>query len=512
MRSPRRMASPSRSAIGKHPHHGDRICARNRVKRCDRPERAARALRPLAVLRQQMPLLRLQQPCPRGDRPGGVARRAARRPRARGAAAARTDADFDLLRRRHALADGPPATVAAVHRCGATTLWASRRRHRDHARGQSLSVEAARFADLAAAGVNRLSLGLQSFDDDALAFLGRAHSAREGLAALDTAQAAFRARQLRPDLCPARRHARRLGRRARARAGASAPTHLSLYQLTIEPGTRFASDGRAGASSSRSMPTRRPRSVRADRRHDRQRPACRPTRSATTPGPAHESRHNLTYWRYGDYAGIGPGAHGRRLGMRTVRHRKPENFLSAARPQRPRHRRGGRAARRSRPATRRWSWACGSPRGSTPKLSRSASAWARSSTGRRVDRLVASGHLTRDGAHIATNCERPAAARPDPGRNRCARAYCLRLAEARTRASRAGWCGAAACGAAAAAGFGGASEVGHELIIVDRRPDVIVDRHVGIVGRSLARHSVLHPKADHRRPQRAQLSACTHRG
>ena len=45
--------------------------------------------------------------------------------------------------------------------------------------------------------------------------------------------------------------------------------------------------------------------------------------------PGHESRHNLTYWRYGDYAGIGPGAHGRRLGMRTVRHRKPENFLSA---------------------------------------------------------------------------------------------------------------------------------------------------------------------------------------
>ena len=52
-------------------------------------------------------------------------------------------------------------------------------------------------------------------------------------------------------------------------------------------------------------------------------------RSAITRGPASESRHNLTYWRYGDYAGIGPGAHGRRLGMRTVRHRKPENFLSA---------------------------------------------------------------------------------------------------------------------------------------------------------------------------------------
>ena len=54
-------------------------------------------------------------------------------------------------------------------------------------------------------------------------------------------------------------------------------------------------------------------------------------KSAITRGAGQESRHNLTYWRYGDYAGIGPGAHGRRLGMRTVRHKKPENFLSALR-------------------------------------------------------------------------------------------------------------------------------------------------------------------------------------
>ena len=67
-----------------------------------------------------------------------------------------------------------------------------------------------------------------------------------------------------------------------------------------------------------------------------------------------ESRHNLTYWRYGDYAGVGPGAHGRRLGMRTVRHKKPENFLSAPAPQWPRHQRRSAAARRPRPPTRRW--------------------------------------------------------------------------------------------------------------------------------------------------------------
>ncbi len=97
--------------------------------------------------------------------------------------------------------------------------------------------------------------------------------------------------------------------------------------------------------------------------------------------PGQESRHNLTYWRYGDYAGIGPGAHGRRLGMRTVRHRKPENFLSAvarnghgiaeedtAAPGSGRRRGAGHG-----PAPRRGD-RCGSSRAN-------ASGWARSSTG-----------------------------------------------------------------------------------------------------------------------------------
>ena len=111
------------------------------------------------------------------------------------------------------------------------------------------------------------------------------------------------------------------------RRSALGTSHLSLYQLTIEPGTRFASmvarhefeplDADAAAAlyeltdamtSAAGMP------AYEISNHAR---------------PGQESRHNLTYWRYGDYAGIGPGAHGRRLGMRTVRHRKPENFLSA---------------------------------------------------------------------------------------------------------------------------------------------------------------------------------------
>jgi coproporphyrinogen III oxidase-like Fe-S oxidoreductase len=100
------------------------------------------------------------------------------------------------------------------------------------------SVEAARFADLAAAGVNRLSLGLQSFDDEALAFLGRAHSASEGLSALEIAQ---RISSASASTSSTRFPATRGELVGRARPALSlGTTHLSLYQLTIEPGTRFA--------------------------------------------------------------------------------------------------------------------------------------------------------------------------------------------------------------------------------------------------------------------------------
>ena len=112
-----------------------------------------------------------------------------------------------------------------------------------------------------------------------------------------------------------------------ASALALGTTHLSLYQLTIEPGTRFAS-----------MVARNEfEPLDADAAAELYELTDAMTSAAGLPAyeisnharPGHESRHNLTYWRYGDYAGIGPGAHGRRLGMRTVRHRKPENFLSA---------------------------------------------------------------------------------------------------------------------------------------------------------------------------------------
>src|SRR5207237_5498236 len=101
------------------------------------------------------------------------------------------------------------------------------------------SVEVDRFAELAAAGINRLSLGLQSFDDAALSFLGRAHSAFEGERALDVAQRHFG--RVSFDLIYALPgDTEEVWRESLARALAAGTSHLSLYQLTIEPGTRFA--------------------------------------------------------------------------------------------------------------------------------------------------------------------------------------------------------------------------------------------------------------------------------
>jgi len=187
------------------------------------------------------------------------------------------------------------------------------------------SVEAARFADLAAAGVSRLSLGLQSFDDRQLAFLGRAHSTSEGLEALTIAQKHFP--RVSFDLIYAlpgddeHSWARTLDRALGLGTG-----HLSLYQLTIEPGTRFASMvARHDFEPLDADTSANLFELTQDLAAANGMPAYEISNHAR---PSQESRHNLTYWRYGDYAGVGPGAHGRRLGMRTQRHRKPENFLS----------------------------------------------------------------------------------------------------------------------------------------------------------------------------------------
>ncbi len=188
------------------------------------------------------------------------------------------------------------------------------------------SVEAANFHDLARAGVNRVSLGLQSLDDQTLEFLGRAHDVDEGLAALDTAQQAFD--RVSFDLIYARPGQSLADWQTELDRALSFGTgHLSLYQLTIEPGTRFETLVRTGAL------------VPADDDHcadlfelnrDVMTAAGLPAYEISNHArPGQESRHNLTYWRYQDYIGIGPGAHGRRLESATERHKKPENFLSA---------------------------------------------------------------------------------------------------------------------------------------------------------------------------------------
>ncbi|HJU77396.1 MAG TPA: radical SAM family heme chaperone HemW [Sphingomicrobium sp.] len=190
------------------------------------------------------------------------------------------------------------------------------------------SVEAARFADMASAGVNRLSLGLQSFDDNALRFLGRAHSALEGWRALEIAQKRFR--RVSFDLIYALpgdtvdKWSVTL-----AQALSLGTSHLSLYQLTIEPGTRFATMVARGKLQPLDPDTSALLYELTDAMtSEAGMPAYEISNHAR---PRQESRHNLSYWRYGDYAGVGPGAHGRRLGIRTLRHRKPENFLSALR-------------------------------------------------------------------------------------------------------------------------------------------------------------------------------------
>ena len=218
-----------------------------------------------------------------------------------------------------------PATVEAVI-AAARGHWATSDDLEITLEANPNSAEAANFADLARAGVNRISLGLQSFDDAALAFLGRAHSADEGQRALGAAQSAVD--RVSFDLIYAlpgddeARWSRNLDR-----AIGLGTEHLSLYQLTIEPGTRFASmvarhefEPLDAETSATLFELTQQRTAAAGI------PAYEISNHAR---PGAQSRHNLTYWRYGDYAGVGPGAHGRRLGMRTVRHKKPENFLGA---------------------------------------------------------------------------------------------------------------------------------------------------------------------------------------
>lgn len=219
----------------------------------------------------------------------------------------------------------PPATVAAIIEA-AQRHWGFAPDIEITLEANPSSVEAARFADLAAAGINRVSLGLQSLDDSALRFLGRAHGVAEGLAALDMAQAVFG--RVSFDLIYALPNQGEAAWEAElARAIGFGTGHLSLYQLTIEPGTRFAALAAKGE-----LDTLDPDRAAAlyELTQERTQAAGLPAYEISNHArPGEESRHNLIYWRYQPYLGIGPGAHGRRAGHATVRHKKPENWLAA---------------------------------------------------------------------------------------------------------------------------------------------------------------------------------------
>ncbi|MCC3304086.1 radical SAM family heme chaperone HemW [Sneathiella sp. HT1-7] len=192
------------------------------------------------------------------------------------------------------------------------------------------SVEASSFAGYGDAGVTRLSLGVQSMRDEALKFLGREHTAGEALQAIELARKSFA--NISFDLIyalPGQSVAD--WRSDLERALILAGDHLSLYQLTIEPNTGFAGAVRRGEFA---IPVEENAEelfeVTQNICADAGRPAYEISNHAR---PGYECRHNLTYWRYGEYIGVGPGAHGRamREGVRTAfqQKKRPESWLEA---------------------------------------------------------------------------------------------------------------------------------------------------------------------------------------
>jgi putative oxygen-independent coproporphyrinogen III oxidase len=187
------------------------------------------------------------------------------------------------------------------------------------------SIEAGRLAGYRTAGVNRVSIGIQSLDETALRLLGRQHSAAEAVAALALARRLFP--RVSFDLIYARPGQDLADWRAELRAAlAIAADHLSLYQLTIEPATPFEALYRQGKIV---LPDEDTAAALYDATEEEcARVGLLAYEVSNYARRGEESRHNLAYWRYLDYAGIGPGAHGR-ISVdgslhATRRHRAPE--------------------------------------------------------------------------------------------------------------------------------------------------------------------------------------------
>ncbi|WP_328795489.1 radical SAM family heme chaperone HemW [Jannaschia marina] len=221
-----------------------------------------------------------------------------------------------------------PETLAAVIEA-ARGLWTPANDLEVTMEANPTSVEADRFAAFADAGVNRLSLGLQALDDGALRRLGRQHDVREGLAALEVSKSVVD--RVSFDLIYARQDQTAKAWETELRQALDlAGEHLSLYQLTIEPGTVFAR--RAAVGKLRGLPDE-DRAVDLWNITQDLCAAAGLTRYETSnhARPGTEARHNLIYWRGGDWLGVGPGAHGRlsfgTARLATVAHRAPGTWL-----------------------------------------------------------------------------------------------------------------------------------------------------------------------------------------
>ncbi|SER88233.1 radical SAM family heme chaperone HemW [Rhizobium sp. NFR03] len=190
------------------------------------------------------------------------------------------------------------------------------------------SVEATRFRGYRAAGVNRVSLGVQALNDRDLKFLGRLHNVEDALKAIGLARDIFP--RMSFDLIYARPNQTVEEWEAELKQAVSyAVDHLSLYQLTIEEGTPFFGLHKAGKLV---VPDGDQSALLYEATQDITASIGMPAYEVSNHAvPGAESRHNLTYWRYGDYAGIGPGAHGRltigREKLATATERKPETWL-----------------------------------------------------------------------------------------------------------------------------------------------------------------------------------------
>ncbi len=232
-----------------------------------------------------------------------------------------------------------PETVAAViERIGYN--WSLAQNVEITLEANPTSAEAGKFAAFSSAGVGRLSLGVQSLNDEALRFLGRQHSASEAQQAIDLARRHFP--RFSFDLIYARPgHTSAEWRSELTRALDEGADHLSLYQLTIEENTVFHGAWRRGELS---IPEDDQAGALFDLTQEIMGDAGLPAYEVSNHArPGQESRHNMTYWRYGDYVGVGPGAHGRltltdaqglsaatdNRKLATRQHRAPEAWLAA---------------------------------------------------------------------------------------------------------------------------------------------------------------------------------------